>query len=707
MKTRIFSLFAAFALLFSVSAVAQTTGDADAPTYYYYYGIQSGTVQNPSSPITASNYKTLAESSTTLKESMTIAAKKGYAYVLVPNTVTEVKWFDLNANAYSTMKFDVVDTSIPGHLVYKSENPFSSGNARLDFIYGEVDNNYYYYYGKQDGTLANPSSPINVDNYKTLAESSSTLKDSMTIKTEKGWMYVLVPNTVTKIKVFDLNANAYSSVSFNAVDTSIPGHVVYKSEGVASSGNGRLDFTYGEYIVVTGITLDRTSVELTEGETTTLVATVAPDDATVKMVAWSTSDEAIATVDNGVVTAVAAGIATITAKAGDKEATCVVTVEKKEEPLPVVADGEYYLYNVEEKQFLSRGEYWGTCATVDRYGIPFAWSAQEGSIKFLDSEAHLFETDDSNIYTDNNSTGFAFEEVEGGYLLKSQKSDRYLTIVDAAFTHQIVNVTDDASAAVVWQLKSKAEHDAIVAAYVEENYTSVIGAAGITATAGAFVDYLATLNAVDMTSAIGTARFEGSVGSWTYNEVRGQENQPAYGTDFCELWQATGNHAQTITNLPEGIYKVTMQGFERAGGWATCNTLAEKGYEITTATLSANGEETNLKSWYSGKTGENNPNNTGEAVAKFGEGKYMNEVYTYVGADGTLTLMVNKPSHVGDNWMLFNNFTLTHYTFGDETDVEQLTIDKSQLTIYDLTGRRVEKAEKGICIVNGRKVVNN
>ena len=81
----------------------------------------------------------------------------------------------------------------------------------------------------------------------------------------------------------------------------------------------------------------------------------------------------------------------------------------------------------------------------------------------------------------------------------------------------------------------------------------------------------------------------------------------------------------------------------------------------------------------------------------------MNELYTYVGADGTLVLMVNKPSHVGNNWMLFNNFTLTLYTA--DTGVEQLTMDKSQLIIYDLTGRRVEKMEKGIYIVDGKKVV--
>ena len=319
-------------LLFYVAAMhaqpvcAQTNGDADEPTYYYYYGIQDGTLASPSSPINADNYKTLAESSTTLKDSMTFITEKGWMYVLVPNTVTEIKLFDLTLQVYSSVSFDVVDTSIPGHVVYKSGSVASSGgNVRLDFTYGEVDNNYYYYYGIHEGTLANPSSPINASNYTSLAESSSELKESLTIAVKKGYAYVLVPNSVTEVKMLELTFGVYSTMHFDVVDTSIPGHLVYRSEKPFSSGKGRLDFTYGGCIVI----LDRTSVELTEGETTTLVATVAPDDATVKMVAWSTSDETIATVADGAVTAVKAGTATITAKAGDKKATCTVTVKER------------------------------------------------------------------------------------------------------------------------------------------------------------------------------------------------------------------------------------------------------------------------------------------------------------------------------------------------------------------------------------------
>ena len=79
---------------------------------------------------------------------------------------------------------------------------------------------------------------------------------------------------------------------------------------------------------VSGVALDKTSAELQVGKTLTLTATVTPDNATDKAVAWTSSNDAVATVDaNGVVTAKAEGTATITATAGGKTATCTVTVK--------------------------------------------------------------------------------------------------------------------------------------------------------------------------------------------------------------------------------------------------------------------------------------------------------------------------------------------------------------------------------------------
>ena len=85
------------------------------------------------------------------------------------------------------------------------------------------------------------------------------------------------------------------------------------------------------YYEVEGITLDKTEGILTAGNTVALNATVLPEEiADETTVTWTSSDEKIATVDeNGKVTAIAAGEATITANAGEKSATYKLTVQAK------------------------------------------------------------------------------------------------------------------------------------------------------------------------------------------------------------------------------------------------------------------------------------------------------------------------------------------------------------------------------------------
>ena len=127
------------------------------------------------------------------------------------------------------------------------------------------------------------------------------------------------------------------SVTWGSSDVSIAtvsdGIITAKKSGEAiiSAKSGSCIAKCKVTIIVSAesITLDKTILSLAVGEAATLIATVKPDDATDKNVSWTSSDESIAKVDNGKVTAVKSGKATITAKCGGKTAECEVTVYAK------------------------------------------------------------------------------------------------------------------------------------------------------------------------------------------------------------------------------------------------------------------------------------------------------------------------------------------------------------------------------------------
>ena len=88
-----------------------------------------------------------------------------------------------------------------------------------------------------------------------------------------------------------------------------------------------------EKIDVKSVTVNVATVTLRIGETVTIKATVLPEDATDKTLSWTSSDPSVAKVEQGEITALKLGTAEITAKAGDKTASCRVTVE----PTPVAS----------------------------------------------------------------------------------------------------------------------------------------------------------------------------------------------------------------------------------------------------------------------------------------------------------------------------------------------------------------------------------
>lgn len=125
------------------------------------------------------------------------------------------------------------------------------------------------------------------------------------------------------------------------------------------------------YYPVTGVTLNKTTLSLNVGDTQTLTATISPSNATNKSVSWSTTNSSIATVSSsGVVTAKAAGTATITVKTsdGEKTANCTVSVTSQ------IPDGAVDLG-------LPSGLKWASCnlgaTKPEEYGDYYAWGETE------------------------------------------------------------------------------------------------------------------------------------------------------------------------------------------------------------------------------------------------------------------------------------------------------------------------------------------
>lgn len=105
----------------------------------------------------------------------------------------------------------------------------------------------------------------------------------------------------------------------------------------ASSSTSDVVTVYGAEILVeytaedvhpTAVSLSQTTKTIEAGQSFTLIPTITPSNATNQNVTWSTSNSSVATVNNGVVTGVGAGSATITVTTvdGNKTATCSVTV---------------------------------------------------------------------------------------------------------------------------------------------------------------------------------------------------------------------------------------------------------------------------------------------------------------------------------------------------------------------------------------------
>lgn len=174
-------------------------------------------------------------------------------------------------------------------------------------------------------TVTEPAAPIEVTAIALKASTTIAIGDTETLTVT----YTPADANTGKALTWKSDNTAVATVDANGV---VKGIAAGKANITATSTtNPAITATCAvtvQAVAVTGVSLNKTSINLQVGGSETLTTTVIPANATNKEIIWNTSDGSIATINNGKVTAVAAGQTTITATTvdGNKTATCTVTV---------------------------------------------------------------------------------------------------------------------------------------------------------------------------------------------------------------------------------------------------------------------------------------------------------------------------------------------------------------------------------------------
>lgn len=346
----------------------------------------------------------------------------------------------------------------------------------------------------------------------------------------------------------------------------------------------------------------------------------------------------------------------------------VVNVELQPD-LKELADGDYLIKNVATGKYLGGANAWGTKASIVDDARIFTLAKLENGKYTLDS--HAYNSADKHFlngeWTDGEANEIAIYEIGAGVAFGSSMIACYAapaegTEVSSAFV-------DDANA--LWEFISVA--DAVAALE-----------------AGEATDATFLLKDASISRNLYNPSFEKVWEGDAFSKGGPNENQNA------EKW---GGNSQTFDayqtiNVPNGIYTVSVQGYYRYNNTdANTNDVAiaahADGTEVIYSYLYANDVEVPFASIADDEAAaalEALPFSQADASNAFAKGLYKNSLEVIV-TDGTLTIGVKKTEHIGCDWTVWDNFTLTRT--GDVPElakVENMTITVPEDAVIEEDG---------------------
>ena len=291
----------------------------------------------------------------------------------------------------------------------------------------------------------------------------------------------------------------------------------------------------------------------------------------------------------------------------------------------VIAEGAIYLKNVGTGKYLAAGANWGSRAIVNETGLDYT-STLSGGKYTLDSKVsnggdnHFLN---NGLFNDGAAYSWVFEQVGADCYTIGDGGTNYLTVDGNNLVQFSTTVNDNAK----WQVVTRAERIAAMADATAEN-------------------------PVDVTFLIKDANFNRNdtrVSAWTFTTIAdgtkpGNNMSGGNNVNNCaEAYHRAFTLSQILSDVPNGYYSLTAQGFYRKDEGATDDVP----YFFIN----------NGKGNFPEKTGEEG--NMSAASESFTAGNYTISPIDVTVADHTITLGAKLESNTA-LWVIFDNFRLTY-----------------------------------------------
>ena len=342
-----------------------------------------------------------------------------------------------------------------------------------------------------------------------------------------------------------------------------------------------------------------------------------------------------------------------------------------------VFEGVAYIIDAESGKFMAAGHDYGTRGIVNETGLDLTFTKADNNTLTIDTKVsnggnnHFLG---SNLYMDAAAFGWALEYKGFGFYISN--GTQYISID---------------------------ENDNLVLSDTPREWI-IVTADGVKAERLEEMAEATKTAPIDATWMLQNPNFNRNdqrVAAWVVSDDCTNKNLNGGNSvnNCAESYHSVFTISQAIEGAPAGTYQLTAQGFYRQDDGET---------EDVPVFFLSTSEENIAEAKVPVKTGDEN--SMSAASESFTAGKYASETMGIYVSEGE-TITVGVKGTATHQWVIFDNFRLTYFGANLVDDLITTGISEVNTTaeaanaIYNLAGQKVQKAQKGLFIINGKKVV--